>query len=82
MELRDFIETFIRKSVEQPKNLRDYVHDFTTYSARAVAINNLSDLKRGRWFICGLSIEYCRHVIKKTRAVADKPSTFVFERLR
>jgi len=30
----------------------------------------------------GLPIEYCRHAIEKTGAVADEPSTFVFERLR
>ena len=30
----------------------------------------------------GLPIEYCRHIIKKTGAVADEPSTFMFERLR
>ena len=30
----------------------------------------------------GLPIEYRRHAIEKTRAVADEPSTLVFERLK
>jgi len=30
----------------------------------------------------GLPIKYCRHIIEKTGAVADKPSTFMFKRLR
>ena len=30
----------------------------------------------------GLPIKYYRHIIEKTGAVADEPSTFVFERLR
>ena len=82
MELRDFIKTFVRKSAEQPGNLRDYVHDFTTYSAKAVAIKNLTKQEWGQWFMRGLPIEYYRHVIEKTGAVADEPSIFVFERLR
>jgi len=30
----------------------------------------------------GLSIKYYRHVIEKTGAVADEPSTLMFERLK
>jgi len=30
----------------------------------------------------GLPIEYYRHAIEKTGAVADEPSTLVFERLK
>jgi len=30
----------------------------------------------------GLPIKYHRHVIEKTEAVADKPSTLVFKRLK
>ena len=30
----------------------------------------------------GLPIGYCRHAMEKTGAVADKPSTLVFERLK
>jgi len=48
MELRDFIEIFIQKSAEQPRSLRDYVYNFTTYSAKAIVVGNLLDLERGR----------------------------------
>jgi len=47
MELRDFIETFIQKLMEQLRSLRDYMHNFTTYLAKAVAIGNFLDLERG-----------------------------------
>jgi hypothetical protein len=30
----------------------------------------------------GLLIKYCRHIIEKTGAVADEPSTLVFKRLK
>jgi hypothetical protein len=30
----------------------------------------------------GLPIEYCRHVIEKTGAVADEPNTLIFKRLK
>ena len=82
MELKDFIKMFVQKSAEQPGSLRDYIHDFTTYLARVVAIGNLTEQERGRWFVCGLPIKYYKHVIEKTEAVADEPSTFMFERLR
>jgi len=42
MEIRDFVEAFIRKSTEQPGELRYYIHDFTTILARAVAAGNLT----------------------------------------
>ena len=82
MESRDFIETFIWKSAEQPGSLCYYVHDFTIYSAKAVTAGNLTEQEWGWWFVHRLPIEYCRHAIKKTGAVADKPSTFVFRRLK
>ena len=82
METKDFVAAFVRKSAEQPGNLRDYVHDFTTYSAKAVAAGNLSDLERGQWFMRGLPIEYRRHAMEQTGAVADEPNTLVFERLK
>ena len=43
---------------------------------------NLSDLERGWWFIQRLPIKYCRHIIEKTGAVVDKPSTLIFKRLK
>jgi hypothetical protein len=43
MEIRDFIEAFVRKSAEQPGDLRHYVHDFTTISAKAAAVGNLTE---------------------------------------
>jgi len=73
---------FVQKLAEQPGSLRDYVHNFTTYLAKAVAAGNLSNLKKGRWFMRGLPIKYYRHIIKKIGAVAYEPSTFVFERLK
>ena len=76
------MEAFVQKSTEQPGNLRHYVQDFTTISAKAVAAGNLSDPERGRWFVRGLPTEYRRHAIEKTGAVADEPSTFVFIRLK
>ena len=30
----------------------------------------------------GLPTKYCRHIIEKTGAVADKLSTFIFKRLK
>jgi len=42
METRDFVEAFVRISTEQPGNLRHYVHDFTTISAKAEAVGNLT----------------------------------------
>jgi len=30
----------------------------------------------------GFPIKYYRHIIEKTGAVADEPSTFIFKRLR
>ena len=32
--------------------------------------------------MCGLPIEYRRHVMEKTGAVANEPSTLVFKRLK
>jgi hypothetical protein len=58
------------------------VHDFTTILARAVAVGNLTKQEKGWWFIQGLPIEYRRHVIEKTGAVADEPSTLIFKRLK
>ena len=58
------------------------MHNFTTISARAVAVGNLTKQKKGWWFIQGLPIEYHRHAIEKIGAIADKPSTLVFKRLK
>jgi hypothetical protein len=82
METRDFVEAFVRISTEQPSDLRHYVHDFTTISAKAVAAGNLTEQEKGWWFMRGLPINYRRHTIEKTGAVADKPSTLIFERLK
>ena len=82
IETRDFIEAFVRISTEQPGNLRHYVHDFTTISARTVAAGNLTKQEKGWWFMRGLPIEFRRHAMEKTRAVADKPSTLIFKRLK
>jgi len=30
----------------------------------------------------GLPIEYCKHVIEKTKAIVNKPSIFMFKRLK
>jgi len=76
------VEAFVRKSAGQLGELRHYMHNFTIYSAKAVAAGNLTKQKRGWWFMRGLPIKYCRHAIEKTGAVADEPSTFVFKRLR
>jgi hypothetical protein len=46
METRDFVEAFVRKSAEQPGNLRHYVQDFTTISAKAAAAGNLTEQKK------------------------------------
>ena len=82
METRDFIEAFVQISAEQPGDLRHYVQDFTTISAKAVAAGNLTKQEKGWWFIRGLPIKYYRYAIEQTGAVADKPSTFVFKRLK
>ena len=42
MEIRDFVEAFVRKSTEQLGDLRYYMHDFTTILAKAVAVGNLT----------------------------------------
>ena len=63
------MEAFVQKSAEQPGNLRYYVQDFTTVSAKAIAAGNLSDLWRGRWFMQGLPTKYRRHVMEKIGAV-------------
>jgi hypothetical protein len=41
METRDFIEAFIRISIEQLSDLYYYVYDFTTILAKVVAAGNL-----------------------------------------
>ena len=82
IETRDFIEAFVRISAEQPGDLRHYVHDFTTISARTVAAGNLTEQEKGWWFMRGLPIEYRRHAMEKTGAVADEPRTLVFKRLK
>jgi len=51
METRDFIEAFIQKSTEQPGELRHYIQDFTTISAKAVAVGNLTEQEKGWLFI-------------------------------
>jgi len=58
------------------------VHNFTTILAKAVAAGNLTEQEKGWWFMRGLPIEYRRHAMEKTGAVADEPSTLVFERLK
>ena len=82
METRDFVEAFVRKSAEQPGDLRYYVQDFTTILAKAVAAGNLSKQEKGWWFMQGLPIEYRRHAMEKTGAVVDEPRTLAFERLK
>ena len=58
------------------------MQDFTTISAKAVAAGNLTEQKKGWWFMRGLPIEYYRHVMEQTRAVVDRPSTLVFKELK
>ena len=82
IETRDFVEAFVRKSAEQPGDLRHYMHDFTTISAKAVAAGNLTEQEKGWWFMRGLPIKFRRHALEKTGAIADEPSTLVFERLK
>ena len=82
IESRDFVEAFVRKSAEQPGNLRHYVQDFTTISGKAVAAGNLTEQEKGQWFMRGLPIEYRRHAMEKTGAVADEPNTLIFKRLK
>ena len=43
METRDFMEAFVRISIEQPGDLRHYIQDFTTILAKAVAAGNLTE---------------------------------------
>jgi hypothetical protein len=47
IETRDFIEAFVQISAEQPGDLRHYMHDFTTISARTVAAGNLTEQEKG-----------------------------------
>ena len=82
METRDFVEAFVRISIEQPGDLRYYIQDFTTILGKAVAVGNLTEQEKGWWFMRGLPIKYYRYAIEQTGAVVDKPSTFVFERLK
>ena len=82
MEIRDFVEAFVRISIEQPGDLRYYIQDFTTILGKAVAVGNLTEQEKGWWFIQGLPIKYHRYAIEQIGAVVDKPSTFVFERLK
>ena len=67
---------------ERLGNLRHYIQDFTSILARVVAIGNLTKQEKGWWFMQGLPIKYYRHVIEKIGAVADEPSTLVFEKLK
>jgi len=69
-------------SAEQLGDLRYYIQDFTSILARAVAAGNLTKQEKGWWFMQGLPIKYHRHIIEKTGAVVDKPSTLVFKRLK
>ena len=82
MESRGFVEAFVRKSAEQPGELRHYMQDFTTISGKAVAAGNLTEQEKGWWFVRGLPIEFRRHVMEMTGAVADEPRTLVFKRLK
>ena len=82
MEIRDFVEAFVRKSAEQLGELRHYVQDFTTILVRTVAAGNLTEQEKGWWFVRGLPIEYRRHAMEKIGAVADEPRTLIFERLK
>jgi hypothetical protein len=47
METRDFIEAFVQISTEQPGDVRHYIRDFTTISAKAVAAGNLTKQEKG-----------------------------------
>jgi len=47
IKTRDFVEAFIQKSAEQPGELRHYIQDFTTISAKAVAAGNLTKQEKG-----------------------------------
>ena len=68
--------------MEQPDDLRHYMHDFTTILARTVAAGNLTEQEKGWWFMRGLPIKFRRHVIEMTEAVADEPRTLIFKRLK
>jgi hypothetical protein len=76
------MEAFVQISAEQLGDLHYYVQDFTTILAKAIVAGNLLDSERGRWFVRGLLTNYCRYVMEQTGAVADEPSTLVFERLK
>src|ERR1700733_13871344 len=82
METRDFVEAFVRKSAEQPGDLRHYGQDFTTILAKPAAVENLTKKEKGWWFMRGLPIEFRRHAMEIIGAVADEPRTLVFERLK
>jgi hypothetical protein len=82
METRDFVEAFVRISIEQPGDLRHYIQDFTTILGKAVAAGNLTEQEKGWWFMRGLPIKYHRYAIEQTGAVVDEPRTLVFERLK
>ena len=82
MELRDFIKVYIWKSAKQPGSLQDYIRNFTNFLVKVVSAKNLSDYKRRRWFVYGLPINYCKHAIIKTGAVANKPNPFNFNKFR
>ena len=58
------------------------MQDFTSILVRTVAAGNLTEQEKGWWFMRGLPIEYHRHAMEQTGAIADEPSTLVFERLK
>ena len=76
------MEAFIQKSAEQPGELRYYVQDFTTILDKAVAVGNLTKQDKGWLFMRGLPVKYRRHIIEQTGAVADKPNTLRFKKLK
>ena len=64
MEIRDFVEAFVRKSTEQLDDVRHYMYDFTTILAKVVAVGNLTKQEKGWWFMRGLPIEFYRYVME------------------
>ena len=56
--------------------------NFTNFLAKVVSAGNLSDYKQKWWFVHRLLTNYHRHAMTKTGAVADKPDTFDFNKLR
>ena len=58
------------------------MQDFTTILAKAVAVGNLTEQEKGWWFMRGLPIKYCRHIIERIGAVVDKYRTLIFKRLK